>query len=56
MVIFSFQVRAGIRTFKPKETQLMEESAKFSKKVMKLAFSKEHSRWKSPPHFPLIQQ
>lgn len=28
------KVRAGIRTFKPKETQLMEENAKFSKKVL----------------------
>lgn len=27
------QVRAGIKTFKPKETNLTEESAKFSKKV-----------------------
>ncbi|XP_063763427.1 multiple C2 and transmembrane domain-containing protein 2 isoform X2 [Eleginops maclovinus] len=28
------KVRAGIRTFKPKETKLMEENQKFSKKVL----------------------
>uniref|UniRef100_A0A8D3CSU7 Multiple C2 domains, transmembrane 2a n=1 Tax=Scophthalmus maximus TaxID=52904 RepID=A0A8D3CSU7_SCOMX len=28
------QVRAGIRTFQPKETKLMEENLKFSKKVL----------------------
>lgn len=50
------QVRAGVRTFKPKETQLMEENAKFSKKVMKRPLSEGSGRWKSPPHFPLIQQ
>lgn len=54
--MFLSQVRAGVRTFKPKETQLMEENPKFSKKVMKWPFSEESSRWKSPPHVPLIQQ
>lgn len=33
-IYFLSQVRAGIRTFKPKETKLMEENMKFSKKVI----------------------
>lgn len=45
--LFLSQVRAGIRTFQPKETKLMEENTKFSKKVISIdvCFSAEFSRW-----------
>ena len=53
--LFLFQVRAGIRTFQPKETKLMEENPKFSKKVSSIDV---FNRWnkKACQYLPLTSR